>query len=760
MIKQRFVFRGASRLLMFAFVWLSLIMTANAGDGQHVQRLGTADGLPPKQLATTLSPAPWIRKVQFADTVYLLYQFPFKLERFNLVTGTWLPTQNFDSVPTSIAVGSEGVFIGFNLSVMQFSLDFSSSQPLTNAWPNPTDIGLDTNLLFVVKDREIQTIRVNDGIEVGHYTSIGGYYTPERITVARSGNVIYGAQVGLSPQDILRIPYESSGTLGIAFSSPYHGVYPSTVNVYASDSGQYVTDDSGVIYNGADLTYANGSGGPVNDFIWVGTEFYALHPHSVARLNASFKELGMQELTIEAHALAEKNGNLFLFRDQGGPTAEKISIASLGKPASHAASEPGSPFLADYIDMSDAGIIYMFSAAKREIRRFSVPLWEYLDAITLPLSPILAAVDKQGDQVYVAYDGGRIGLVPSGATSEQFLTYFPVTAKSLAAADNFAMIVDYTGAWVSHRLANDQGSQTDWVEWNYWSREFSWCRNSRRFFHFRDDTSPNDLHFEAIDTLGQISARGESPYHGEVITSLPIRPNPNCAYVLLGSGQVFDGVSLALLSTLPTQLDEAVWIGSTLFTIQSGTGTSIVTRWTAGFTVSGTGEIAGEVKRMFTSGSNLIAVTEFNTRTRILKLPSLLTSTDLSAEVTYVGPPAKAGELVTFDVDFINNGFTGPVSAQLSVELNLPLTNLSWSCESSTQGVIPCGTTTGLSEVVSIPAGGWVTAHAFGNMPLDSVTDRVVSCSVSFDGADSVPENDVCNAVLELNYTIFENGFE
>ena len=64
--------------------------------------------------------------------------------------------------------------------------------------------------------------------------------------------------------------------------------------------------------------------------------------------------------------------------------------------------------------------------------------------------------------------------------------------------------------------------------------------STSRVYFFRDDISPNDLHYEVIDqTTGQIASAGETPYHGDYGWSAPIRVSPDGEQILIGGGNFY-----------------------------------------------------------------------------------------------------------------------------------------------------------------------------------------------------------------------------
>ena len=83
---------------------------------------------------------------------------------------------------------------------------------------------------------------------------------------------------------------------------------------------------------------------------------------------------------------------------------------------------------------------------------------------------------------------------------------------------------------------------------------------------------PNDLHSEAIDPVtGAISDEFDSPYRDDFVIAPPIRVSPDGARVLLGSGDIYDGATLEIESSLPGSLTDALWLADgSLVTVSDG----------------------------------------------------------------------------------------------------------------------------------------------------------------------------------------------
>ncbi len=173
---------------------------------------------------------------------------------------------------------------------------------------------------------------------------------------------------------------------------------------------------------------------------------------------------------------------------------------------------------------------------------------------------------------------------------EQPLFALPATPLGLATAGEFIFASDASGAWDTHYLFNPAGTLTDSTDWNYYSRVWEWDPVKRRMYFFRDDTSPNDLHYETIDAAGKITGEGETPYHGDFTVTPPIRVSPDGSRVVIGSGVVFETTGLTRLVTLPNTFTDALWRTGELLTIRaSGTTQTQLQRWDAASFAAGAG---------------------------------------------------------------------------------------------------------------------------------------------------------------------------
>ncbi|WP_188150275.1 PQQ-binding-like beta-propeller repeat protein [Teredinibacter waterburyi] len=198
------------------------------------------------------------------------------------------------------------------------------------------------------------------------------------------------------------------------------------------------------------------------------------------------------------------------------------------------------------------------------------------DTLNIPEDSINELVFSAAHQrVYVGYESGNIGYLDTLTLAVNL--DFASTAEAvdgLAAVGNFLLAQDNSGAWESHYIFNEQGIQTDWVEWNHYSSVYAWNDALDRVYFFRDTSNPNDLLYEYINqATGTIDSDGETPYHGDYRYNPPIIVSPDESQVLVGSGDIYNAESLVHEGAVGLGFDFAAWLddgGFILLTQQVG----------------------------------------------------------------------------------------------------------------------------------------------------------------------------------------------
>ena len=156
--------------------------------------------------------------------------------------------------------------------------------------------------------------------------------------------------------------------------------------------------------------------------------------------------------------------------------------------------------------------------------RWSIATASYLNPYVIGINqgfsalvPEHMAYSSSQQRLYLGYSTGAIQYIDTSAPNGAEVPFgnTALGVGGLAAVGNFLLAQDFSGAWATHYVFNAAGNITDQLDWNYYSREFAWDPVYSRVYFFRDDTSPNDLHYEVINQAsGQITDAGETPYHG------------------------------------------------------------------------------------------------------------------------------------------------------------------------------------------------------------------------------------------------------
>jgi len=263
-----------------------------------------------------------------------------------------------------------------------------------------------------------------------------------------------------------------------------------------------------------------------------------------------------------------------------------LSAHGDGVHCDYGATVPG--FVPDQI-VSDGDTIYLLSSINKRVYRWSIADGVYVNPYIVgidqgftTLSPKLMAYSADQHRLYLAYDSGAIQYidVTSGSGSEVHFGNVATSVGGLAAVGKYVMVQDFSGAWATHYVFDRNGAITDQAEWNYYSREYAWDPMTSRVYFFRDDTSPDDLHYEVIDQItGEISASGETPYHGSYNIQPPIRVSSGGQYVLLGSGDIYNQFGLTWSGSIGMQVADARWFADdSLVTLTTAGGKTVLRR--------------------------------------------------------------------------------------------------------------------------------------------------------------------------------------
>ncbi|MES2661256.1 MAG: choice-of-anchor D domain-containing protein [Verrucomicrobiota bacterium] len=568
--------------------------------------------------------AQWISSHRVADTAYFLFSFPSRVERYDLAARSWLPAVPLPStygMPTCGWVDPDGIYVTYGgRSVYRHDLLGGNTTHVMNSAVNVSGLLTDGNWLFINQSDQsygrFVSIDKTTGSIIGNFENyIDSVHGASIVPAVKK---IFGRSTGVSPSDITFVSYDNTGHLLSGGDSPHHGDYPNASKTWGFPSGTRVIDSSGTLYSTATLEYAGSLGTAVDDI-----QFPADSGPIIVRGNAmtaytsNLLPAGSATLPFAPRSFFLNAADAVIFSSDNtkpnGINVQAIPLSSLGTPPIPNGVDPSNlAYVPDQTFLANDGTLLLVSKKNKSIFRWSPETRQYLPTIPLVKAPVYSAYSTAGNSIYLADKLGVVRSIDLSATSpvEVPFAILPTAPLGLTVAGAFVFTADSSGAWGTHRTFNAAGVQISAKDWNYYSEEYIWSEAAQKIYHFRDDTSPNDLLWEEVNANGTaypelapgaIGGDLDTPLHGSDYFQHPIRVSPDGSVVVLGSGAIFDATTLALLPlALPTSVDDIVWQGGKINTIRTVSGSAKLERW-AGPTLglNGSLQLSGKALRLF-----------------------------------------------------------------------------------------------------------------------------------------------------------------
>jgi len=529
----------------------------------------------------------WIDSKQQGNLVYFLYDSPAVIKRYDLNLEAFISDLTFgNSDATAFHVDSDGLYIAFNRNLSRYSLSGTNGISLGNSDATISEIIASSSAVYAAYSDNLMSIRKSDNtlIETKDF-----FYRMNGLSYSPLKGRLYARNVGISPSDILYINLPADGSFNNNHpdqtDSPYHGDYPNASETYLFPDEQRVVDNSGIIYTTDGLSYIGSFAGSFQDISFYENLPIILRDGELVSYSASNIETGSHAYPdqIDVKKIIVNNDQVFGFYESGFAqlSAIKTPIDDLDP------DQPGEPinpigleYDPDHMIMGDDGVIYILSRSNMSVFRWSIQSQQYLSTIPLIGVPDYFAYSAENQALYFAYGMGKITKI---ALDDQFeettFVNLPSPPLGLATAGQYIFAVDPSGAWFSHWTFSPNGELISQKEWNRSSKEFIWNSTNRRMYHFRDGTSPNDLHWEEIRNDGTLGDGGDSPYHSSTGIVYPIRVAPDGSAVVLGSGRVYDGITLSQVSSLSNNIYDAIWYQGKLFTLKADDTSTVLQEW-------------------------------------------------------------------------------------------------------------------------------------------------------------------------------------
>lgn len=551
------------------------------------------------------------------DLVYLAFDGPNRIERFDLAGGSWLASLPLPETPTAFRAEAEGLYLSYGRRTIRLGLDGTGETFLANSSENIRFLFTHGERLYLSPNgTRFLSLNRQTGALIAE-ASAGWYSWQPGIAVAPTLGRVFAASAGVSPADVIQLELKPDGSLGNSSDSPYHGGYPIGTAVYLYPDEHRLVDNSGILYNTGDLSYQGSLGGAFDDLVFHGADVpVILRDRTLVAFSNTLIETGRRELPAKPVRIFLAGGEIAVFTPDRsslhGLAVTRVPLAELNPAEPGEASRlAGLKFSPEDAFLDRGNVLHLFSQQHAALFRWSPAHREELDSYPLASAPKFAAYSATLNRFYFARANGVMTQIrPEVSPREEGFATLGAGARGLATAGEYVFAVENSGAWgASHVTFDQEGRRLDYRDWNYYSRTYVWNPALRRMFFFRDDTSPNDLHFEEIGTNGKFGAAGDSPYHGELAPLTPIRVRPDGGAVLLGSGIFYDATTLTRANSLPNEIRDAAWRGAILYTVREIAGLTQVQRWSSTFAQTATAQFDGQPLRIWTLPTGLLVLT-------------------------------------------------------------------------------------------------------------------------------------------------------
>ncbi len=528
-------------------------------------------------LTTTSAHAEIMDAKSFGDIVYFIEVESTQLKRYSLSQEIYLSPIELDAAPKGFHVDDSALFVSYGTSIQKMDLDGNNAVDFRTTSKSVDDIESMGNILYLASRNYIQSVDIGTGEFIDE---IDLWYSSAKITTSTEQSAIFLRSSGISPSDIYRLDVDASGSLDGSFESPYHGDYPGGSVCYMFP-GNRVADNSGTIYNAADLTYSNSLGGGFADLKFWNELPIVLRGQSLYSYNKAIVETGSYELGLTSpKKIAIYNDKVFAFPN----TLDSIEIVAINEldPANPSApiDPSGLAYTPDATALDDNGdTLYLLSRSHLNIFRWSVSQERYLDSISLAAAPQKMAYSAEQERIYLIYAKGVINYVDLETGLESEFAQAPTRVDASVAAGDYLVV---SGSQ-TFRTYDRDGLEKYSRDLQYPTSAFAWSDVLSRIYYI-SGYSPADLHYQSLDQAsGELGPDRDSPYHNSIGWSYPIRFSETGSFIALRTGRVVDAETMTEQAYLGDTIyyQDLTWLHGNVFTLRGidSNTVSLVERW-------------------------------------------------------------------------------------------------------------------------------------------------------------------------------------
>lgn len=235
-------------------------------------------------------------------------------------------------------------------------------------------------------------------------------------------------------------------------------------------------------------------------------------------------------------------------------------VVLLAAPGAQAQPNPnGLAYEPDAMIAAADGTILILHEDGESVYRWSPAAGAYTQAMELEDEPEWFTYAPDTDRVYVGYDDGDITVIDLDDGEEEDFIELPKRIRGMAMVDSFLFVVDTSGRGETHYIFDQSGQFLSLLDRNDDSNEYVWNPHNRKMYYFDRRSSPIAFQWEDIDVVGVFGARMESSGNYRNQSIPPLRLSKDGTRLLLGSGVIFDSLSLRPVGALPEAIADAYW---------------------------------------------------------------------------------------------------------------------------------------------------------------------------------------------------------
>lgn len=559
--------------------------------------------------------------VRGGNIYYFAFKSPDRIERYDLQSRSWLAPVPLQASATAIWVDEAGIFVAEDRSLIRIGLDGSGGTPLANSQYTISSLFTIGNIVAFKRSDTFVTLNKQTGSLLATFASAyplapagSGFSvsTAQRKAYYRPTSQGYG--------EINSVEIGVDGKLINGSAGGYRSDYQGGTRTFLFPDGNRVADDSGTTYDSATLTYSGNLGGPFTDLSFYGANVpIILRDNKLLSYGNNLLETGSFPLDSNGLRVAVAGTDAVVFSVDGaaanGLRVQSVPLSSIKPEVPGPAANPrGLAFTPDDVLVDKDGILLLLSKSSKSLFRWSPAQSKYLPTLPLAGAPAFFGYSKENHHAYFAYDNQVVRDMDLAAANPVEIPLFnlPTKPRGFTLAGEFPYVSDGTRLMTFSKTGSTitPDYEPSSSPYYYYGNMNIWDPVNRRVYHFRDNTSPNDLHYDTISPAGVITGSAETPYHAEFAVVKPIRVRPDGSKVVIGSGVVFNATDMTKAASLPNDFTDATWFGGQLVSARLNNGVTQIQTWiepqyVAGATVR---EVAGTPLRLLALDSTRLVL--------------------------------------------------------------------------------------------------------------------------------------------------------